>query len=102
MNDKLKGLQLETLIHALGLLHNEEEISNFLEDLCTINELKAMMQRLAVAILLDKGEQYAKIVQETGASTATISRVNRALMYGSDGYRTVLDRLAQQEKNENE
>lgn len=65
---------------------------NFFEDLCTITELRAMAQRFQVAKMLDEGQIYSDIVKETGASTATISRVNKCLIYGTDGYRMVLDR----------
>ena len=71
----------------------EEECSNFLEDLCTIPELKAMSQRLQVAKMLSENRVYSDIVAETGASTATISRVNRSLIYGNDGYSVVFKRL---------
>ncbi len=67
--------------------------TTFFEDLCTISELRAMVQRFQVARMLDEGRIYSDIVQETGASTATISRVNKCLVYGSDGYRRMLDRL---------
>ena len=93
MNGKIKNLNFDELYRAVACLRDEDEVAAFLEDICTVNEMKAMLQRLQVASLLDKGEQYSRIVKETGASTATISRVNRCLMYGSDGYRLVLDRL---------
>jgi TrpR-related protein YerC/YecD len=96
MAGKIKNLNFDELYRAVVCLQNEDEAAAFLEDICTVNEMKAMLQRLQVASLLDRGEQYSQIVKETGASTATISRVNRCLKYGSDGYRIVLDRL---EKN---
>ena len=74
-------------------LKDVEECRAFFQDLCTVAELKAMAQRLEVAQLLDQGFIYNDILQQTGASSATISRVNRALQYGSDGYKTVLPRL---------
>ena len=74
-------------------LKNVDECRQFFEDLCTIAELRAMVQRFQVARMLDEGRIYSDIVQETGASTATISRVNKCLVYGSDGYRRMLDRL---------
>ncbi len=98
MTGKLKNLNFDELYRAIACLQNEDEVAAFLEDICTVNEMKAMLQRLQVASLLDKGEQYSQIVKETGASTATISRVNRCLMYGSDGYRIVLDRLGLSKK----
>lgn len=81
------------LYKAILQLQNEEECYEFFQDLCTVAELKAMAQRLEVAQLLDQGFIYNDILQQTGASSATISRVNRALQYGSDGYKTVLPRL---------
>ena len=97
MNDKIKNLHLDDLYRAILSLKTPDEVSAFFDDICTIKELKSMSQRLQVAQLLDAGEQYSKIVCETGASTATISRVNRCLRYGSDGYRLVLDRIAEKE-----
>ena len=70
-----------------------EECYNFFEDLCTVPELKALSQRLQVAKMLHDGKVYSEIVQATGASTATISRVNRSLSYGCDGYQVVFDRV---------
>ncbi len=98
MNGKIKHIDFGELFRAIACLQNEEEAAAFLEDICTVNEMRAMLSRLQVAALLDKGEQYSQIVKETGASTATISRVNRCLMYGSDGYRLVLDRLDKKDK----
>ena len=93
MNNKLKEKNFDFLIQAILTLKTEEECSNFLEDLCTIPELKAMSQRLQVAKMLSENRVYSDIVAETGASTATISRVNRSLNYGSDGYEKVFERL---------
>ena len=81
------------LYKAILSLKNEDECDAFFQDLCTISELRAMAQRLEVAQLLDKGLIYNDILQRTGASSATISRVNRALQYGADGYKTILPRL---------
>lgn len=83
----------ELLFEAILTLKNPEECRAFFQDLCTVAELKAMAQRLEVAQLLDQGLIYNDILQRTGASSATISRVNRALQYGADGYKTVLPRL---------
>ena len=84
----------ETLLfEAILALRDREECRAFFQDLCTVAELKAMAQRLEVAQLLDQGLIYNDILQRTGASSATISRVNRALQYGADGYKTVLPRL---------
>ena len=84
----------ETLLfEAILALRDREECRAFFQDLCTVAELKAMAQRLEVAQLLDQGLIYNDILRRTGASSATISRVNRALQYGADGYKTVLPRL---------
>ncbi|MCI5771516.1 MAG: YerC/YecD family TrpR-related protein [Clostridiales bacterium] len=88
------------LAQALLSLRTPAEMQSFLEDLCTIQELKSMAQRYEVAELLDKKWTYAQISEKTGASTATISRVNRCLMYGAEGYRRVLERMKQVEKEE--
>ena len=81
------------LFEAILALKDQEECRAFFQDLCTVAELKAMAQRLEVAQLLDQGLIYNDILQRTRASSATISRVNRALQYGADGYKTVLPRL---------
>lgn len=84
---------MDELFRGILSLQTLEECYNFFEDLCTITELRAMEQRFEVAKMLDGGRIYSDIVRETGASTATISRVNKCLTYGTDGYRIVLDRL---------
>ena len=81
------------LFKAILALRDQEECRGFFQDLCTVAELKALAQRMEVAQLLDQGFIYNDILQRTGASSATISRVNRALQYGADGYKTVLPRL---------
>ena len=81
------------LYKAIVALKDEEECRRFLEDLCTVSEIKAMEQRMDVAMLLDDGLIYSEILERTGASSATISRVNRCLHYGADGYRTIIPRL---------
>ena len=83
------GLLYESLLR----LQDADECSRFLQDLCTVTELKAMEQRLEVAMYLREGMIYQDILARTGASSATISRVNRCLQYGADGYQTVLPRL---------
>ena len=93
MNEKLKGLHVEYLFQAVLCLETMEESYNFFEDLCTVPELKALSQRLQVAKMLHEHKVYSEIVQATGASTATISRVNRSLSYGCDGYQVVFDRV---------
>ncbi|MDE6954974.1 MAG: TrpR-like protein [Oscillospiraceae bacterium] len=92
MQNELHG-PADLLYRAVLSLKNPEECRAFFEDLCTVAELKAMSQRLEVAQLLDEGLIYNDILQRTGASSATISRVNRALQYGADGYKTVLPRV---------
>ena len=81
------------LMHAIIRLHDLEDAYRFFEDLCTIPEIRSISQRLEVADLLRKKETYQRIAEETGASSATISRVNRALNYGADGYNRVLDEM---------
>ena len=90
---KIRNSQTDLLMKAILTLQNEEDVYRFFEDLCTIPEIKSISQRLEVAYLLCKKETYQKIADETGASSATISRVNRALNYGADGYRRVLDAM---------
>ncbi len=85
--------QMEVLSSALLSIQNKQECINLLNDLCTIHELQAMAQRLQVARLLRDKITYQEIASTTGASTATISRVNRCLTYGSNGYNTVLNRM---------
>ncbi len=93
MNSKIKDELTDRLFEAILLLRNEEECYNFFEDICTISELKALAQRLEVAKMLKLGKTYTEISEFTGASTATISRVNRSLNYGADGYKMILERL---------
>ncbi len=78
---------------ALLLLETEEECRDFFEDICTVKELQDISQRLEVARMLDDGKSYQVVSKETGASTATISRVNRCLVYGSGGYKKILEKL---------
>ena len=93
MNDKLRDTHMDDLFKAILSLETVEECYAFFDDLCTISELKAMAQRMQVARMLDGKHVYSDVVKETGASTATISRVNRCLQYGNDGYKTVIERL---------
>uniref|UniRef100_A0A7C3MJZ8 DNA-binding transcriptional regulator n=1 Tax=Dictyoglomus thermophilum TaxID=14 RepID=A0A7C3MJZ8_DICTH len=85
------------LVKAILSLKNEEEVLRFLEDICTINEIQELSQRLKVAKMLYEGKSYEEIEKETGASSATISRVKKFLYYGADGYKTILDRLIKKE-----
>ena len=100
MLKKLEDKNIENLVKAFVALDDEAFCYNFLEDLCTVPEVKAMAQRLAVAKMLDEHKAYNDIAAATGASTATISRVNRSLTYGADGYRCMLDKLGDELKNE--
>ncbi len=93
MNSKFYDENIKNLYKAFISLQSEEECSAFLEDLCTITEIKSMAQRLEVARLLSKKEIYSEIAGKTGASTATISRVSKCLNYGTDGYSIVLSRI---------
>lgn len=99
MNAKIQDANTDFLCDAVLQLKTREECYAFFEDLCTVSEIRALSQRLAVAGMLREGRVYSDIAAETGASTATISRVNRALQYGSDGYQTVLARLAEEEES---
>ncbi|MDR2558141.1 MAG: TrpR-like protein, YerC/YecD [Oscillospiraceae bacterium] len=94
MNKKLQDENIDFLFKAVLKLENVEECYNFFEDICTVQELKSIAQRLTVAKLLTEKHVYNHIVKETGASTATISRVNRTLGYGNDGYNLILERLS--------
>ena len=90
---KVRNEQTDLLVEAVLQLQSSEDAYRFFEDVCTIAEMKSMAQRIEVARLLRAGVTYQEIAKETGASSATISRVNRALLYGADGYRRVLDAL---------
>ena len=87
---KLKNKEIDDLFKAILLLETEEECYRFFEDICTIKELQAIAQRFQVARLLDQKKTYNEIEEITKASTATISRVNRCLLYGADGYQRSL------------
>ena len=93
MNNKLKDANVDYLFKAILTLKTVEECYDFFEDLCTVPELKALSQRIHVAKMLSEHRVYSDIVAETGASTATISRVNRSLIYGCDGYDIVFKRM---------
>ncbi len=97
VNPKLKDELNDQLCEAVLVLENVEECYQFFEDICTISELKALSQRLEVARMLKEGHTYDDIVERTGASTATISRVKRCLNYGADGYNIILERLGKKE-----
>ncbi|MDZ4168515.1 MAG: YerC/YecD family TrpR-related protein [Coriobacteriia bacterium] len=93
--DRLRTREVEQLLRAFLMLESPDDAFALLEDVCTVRELQEMASRLEVARLLDAGEHYTAIQERTGASATTISRVSKALNYGADGYRRVLDRLAE-------
>lgn len=93
MTKKLRTEEVKDLFEAILTLEDVEECYAFFEDVCTVNEVLSIAQRFAVAKMLRTKETYKDIAEKTGASTATISRVNRALNYGNDGYDMVFDRL---------
>ena len=93
MNRKIKTDDVDHLFDAILTLQNREECYTFFEDVCTVNELLSMSQRFEVAYMLRERKTYLDIAEKTGASTATISRVNRSLNYGNDGYDMVVERL---------
>lgn len=90
---KISNPELDLFFESVLKLKNIDECYNFFEDVATINELKALAQRIAVAKMLKEKSVYTEIAEKTGASTATISRVNKCLNYGTGGYNIVLDRL---------
>lgn len=94
MNKKIKSEAVDALFDAIMCLKTRDECYSFFEDLCTINELLSLSQRFEVAAMLKQHKTYLEITEKTGASTATISRVNRSLNYGSDGYELIFERLA--------
>lgn len=101
MNPKIRTEAVDFLFDAIMQLKSKEECYIFFEDICTINEMLSLSQRFEVAAMLRKKKTYLEIAEHTGASTATISRVNRSLNYGNDGYDMVLERLDPNYKNPN-
>lgn len=97
MNKHIHKPRNPDMYRAILTLKTPEELMRFFDDLCTVTELQAMEQRYQVAVLLDRGMIYSDILEETGASSATISRVNRSLQYGADGYAAAFARLKEQE-----
>lgn len=97
MGKQIKTEAIDKLFDAILCLNNREECYNFFEDICTINELLSLTQRFEVAQMLREQRTYLEIAEKTGASTATISRVNRSLNYGNDGYDMVFERLKDNE-----
>ena len=98
MNKRIKKTRNEDMYKAILTLNTVEEAMRFFDDLCTVTELQAMEQRYQVAVLLSEGMIYNDILEKTGASSATISRVNRSLQYGEDGYSVVFERLKEAQK----
>ena len=100
MNNKLQNENMDFLFKAILSLETIEECYDFFEDLCTVQELKTLSQRIVVAKMLSEKSVYTDIVEQTGASTATISRVNRSLQYGCDGYDKIFERINENNFNE--
>lgn len=98
-NSKIKSEQVDSLFEAILKLKDMEECYRFFEDICTVKEIQSISQRLEVAKLLRLDKTYNEIEEETGASTATISRISRSLNYGSDGYNIVLERMGYPKKD---
>lgn len=94
MNKKVRSDSVDQLFDAVLCLRTKEECYAFFEDLCTVNELLSLSQRYEVAAMLRQHKTYLEIAEKTGASTATISRVNRSLNYGNDGYDLIFERLS--------
>lgn len=92
-SNKIRNNEIDQFFEAVFLLENTEECYKFFMDVCTINELQSIAQRYVVAKMLNEKKTYSEIVKTTGASTATISRVNRSLNYGNDGYELVFSRM---------
>ena len=92
-DSKFKRPDIDELFKAILLLRDEEDCYRFFEDICTINEIHAIAQRLQVAKLLLEKKTYNNIEKMTGASTATISRINKCIVYGADGYQRILARM---------
>ena len=93
MSKQIRTQSVEHLFEAILTLKDKEECFKFFEDVCTVNELLSLSQRFEVARMLTKNKTYLEIAEQTGASTATISRVNRSLNYGNDGYQLVFNRM---------
>lgn len=93
MGKTIRTAAVEHLFEAILQLKDKEECYRFFEDVCTVNELLSLSQRFEVAMMLTENKTYLEIAEQTGASTATISRVNRSLNYGNDGYQMVFKRM---------
>src|SRR5688572_3277226 len=99
MSKKIRTSAVDHLFEAILSLKDSEECYIFFEDICTVNELLSLSQRFEVARMLRQHKTYLEIAEKTGASTATISRVNRSLNYGNDGYDMVFQRISDKEEN---
>ena len=95
---KFKSAEIDELFRAVLMLEDEEDCYRFFEDICTINEIHAIAQRLQVAKLLSENKTYSEIESITKASTATISRINKCLVYGSEGYQRILARMKEEDQ----
>ena len=93
MGKTIKTEAVEELFEAILTLKDTDECTKFFEDICTVNEVLSIAQRFAVAKMLKENHTYLEVAEKTGASTATISRVNRSLNYGNDSYTMVLERM---------
>ena len=93
MNTKLRSPELDLLYDAFTRIQSKDEFYSFFEDLCTVVEMQSLAHRFMVAKLLNEGKTYTEVSEETGASTATISRISKCLSYGADGYKLILDRM---------
>lgn len=98
MNKKIRTAAVETLFNAIIKLETVDECFDFFEDLATINEILSLSQRFEVARMLRQHKTYLEIAEKTGASTATISRVNRSLNYGNDGYDLAIQRIQDEQE----
>ena len=101
MSLKMDNESLNFLFNCILQLNDIDECYDFFEDLCTVQELKSLSQRIVVAKMLSEKSVYTDIVDATGASTATISRVNRSLQFGCDGYDKIFERIKGESKDEN-
>ncbi len=99
---KFKNDDIDELFRAVLLLQDEEDCYRFFEDICTINEIHAIAQRLQVAKLLSENRTYNEIESVTKASTATISRINKCLVYGAEGYKRILARMKEQDQEQDQ
>ena len=100
MSSKITSASVDFIFDAILSLQNREECYAFFEDICTVNELLSLSQRFEVAAMLRQKKTYLEIAEKTGASTATISRVNRSLIYGEGGYDIVFSRIPELPENE--